>query len=64
MLTEVTGGGVESLVLLPSSRLEVLRAAGHVRALIENYVWRTAIVVGVATMATIYLRDPRLVRRD
>jgi hypothetical protein len=57
MLAEVTGRGVESLMLLPSATLEVIRASARGRALVENYIWRTLVIVAVVTVAVIYLRD-------
>jgi hypothetical protein len=57
MLAEVTGRGVELLVLLPSTTLEVMRASARGRSLVENYLWRTLVIVGAVTAAVIYLRD-------
>jgi hypothetical protein len=57
MLAELAGRGVESLVLLPSETLEVMRVSARGRSLVENYVWRTLVIVGALTAATIYVRD-------
>jgi hypothetical protein len=57
MLAEVAGRGVESLVLFPAAKLELIRAAARGRALIENYAWRTLLVLVLATLAVFYIRD-------
>jgi fumarate reductase subunit D len=56
MLAEVTGRAVETLVLLPESELELLRARSRGRSLIENYAWRTAAVIAPLILAFVYLR--------
>lgn len=56
MLAEVSGRAVETLVLLPESELELLRARSRRRSLIENYAWRTAAVMTPLILAVVYLR--------
>ena len=57
MLAEVTGRSIESLVLLPSAELELMRAAARGRSLVENYAWRTLVVLVGATLALVYVRE-------
>lgn len=56
MLAEVSARAVETLVLLPESELELLRARSRRRSLIENYAWRTTAVMTPLILAIIYLR--------
>src|SRR5581483_3848646 len=55
MLAEVTARAVESLVLLPASELELLRARSRGRALVENYVWRALALLIPAVLAIVFL---------
>ena len=55
MLAEVTVRAVDSLVLLPASELEVLRARSRGRALIENYIWRAVALLIPITLAVVFL---------
>ena len=55
MLAEITARAVESLVLLPASELEVLRARSRGRALVENYLWRTLAVLVPVVLAILFI---------
>lgn len=56
MLAEVSGRATESLVLLPESELELLRARSKGGALIENYAWRTIFASVPIVLALVYLK--------
>jgi hypothetical protein len=57
MLAEVAGRAVESLVLVPASQLELLRARSKGRALIENFIWRALFVSAPIVLALVYLKS-------
>jgi hypothetical protein len=56
MLAEVAGRATESLILLPESELELLRARSKGGALIENYTWRTIFACAPIVLALVYLK--------
>lgn len=56
MLAEVAGRATKSLVLLPESELELLRARSKGRALLENYAWRTLFTSAPIVLALVYLK--------
>jgi hypothetical protein len=56
MLVEVSGRATESLVLLPDSEIELLRARSKGGALIENYAWRTIFASVPIVLALVYLK--------
>lgn len=56
MLAEVSGRATQSLVLLPESELELLRAQSKGSALFENYAWRTIFASAPFVLALVYLK--------
>jgi hypothetical protein len=55
MLAEVAGRSSENLILLSETELERLRVKAKGAALIENYIWRTAILTVPFVLALIFL---------